>query len=419
MPWLKDASPLEMTHAIEALYHVHGLMAALTDLNTLLERISEEGRLVARAEAASVMLYDERTEELYFFVALGDSGDQEVLKREVRLKLGQGIAGAAARERATIHVPDVERDSRFFRGADKASRFQTRTILAVPMIERNRLIGVLELVNKIGDKSFSPLDQHVMEIFSSVAASAVANARLIEQQIKNERLAAIGQAIAGLTHHIKNILTGLNSSAELIDLAMARDNGALVKKTWPVLRRSTYRISNFVQDLLTFVKARKPMTQACDAHHLLIEVCETMRDLVDKKKIALNVEVSENLPPLKADPDALFRCLMNLVGNAVDAVPEKSGAIHISARQSRQDNVDIYITDNGPGIPADMREKVFEIFFSTKGTRGTGLGLACAAKIAQEHGGDLALLESAKGACFCLSLPVTDSCCDDMLQEEM
>ena len=419
MPWLKDASPLEMTHAIEALHHVHGFMAALTDIDTLLERISEEGRLVARAEAASVMLYDERSEELYFFVALGDSGDQEVLKREVRLKLGQGIAGAAALERATIHVPDVEKDHRFFRGADKASRFQTRNILAVPMVERNRLIGVLELVNKIGDEAFSPLDQHVMEMFSSVAASAVANARLIEQQIKNERLAAIGQAIAGLTHHIKNILTGLNSSAELIDLAMAQDNGALVKKTWPVLRRSTYRISNFVQDLLTFVKSRKPMMQACDAHHLLIEVCETMRDLVEKKKIALNVEISENLTPLQADPDALFRCLMNLVSNAVDAVPENSGIIRISARKSRQDRLEIYIADNGPGIPVEMRDKVFEIFFSTKGTRGTGLGLACAAKIAQEHGGELALVESAKGACFCLYLPVMELCCKDALEEDL
>ena len=83
LPWLEHASPDDINRAVEALYHVHGLMTALTDLDTLLERISEEGRAVARAEAASVILYDEMTNELYFRVALGDSGDQETLKREV------------------------------------------------------------------------------------------------------------------------------------------------------------------------------------------------------------------------------------------------------------------------------------------------------------------------------------------------
>ena len=261
LPWLEHASPEDINRAVEALYHVHGLMTALTDLDTLLERISEEGRAVARAEAASVILYDEMTNELYFRVALGDSGDQETLKREVRLKLGQGIAGVTAQERVSIHVPDVRQDPRFYGNADQMTQFQTRNILAVPMVERNRLVGVLELVNKLDDDSFSPLDQYVMEMFGSVAASAVVNARLIEEQIKTTRLAAIGQAIAGLTHHIKNILTGLNSSAELIEMGLERNNTELVMKTWPVLRRSTHRISNFVQDLLLYAKPRKPVIE--------------------------------------------------------------------------------------------------------------------------------------------------------------
>lgn len=409
-----------MNRAIEALYHVHSLMAALTDLDTLLERIGEEGRTVARAEAASVMLYEERTEELYFCVALGNSGDQDILKREVRLKLGQGIAGAAALDRTIIHVPNVDQDPRFFRGADEASRFRTRSILAIPMIERNQLVGVLELVNKVDGGAFSVLDQHVMEMFSAVAASAVVNARLIEQQIKNERLAAIGQAIAGLTHHIKNILTGLSSSVELIDMALAQDNSRLVRKTWPVLRRSTHHISNFVQDMLSFVKPGKPAMQDCDMHGILTEVCETLRDLTEKKQIELRVAVNAGCTLVMGNPGALFRCLMNLVENAVDALPDCGGGmIHIVLDNPAPDRLELTVSDNGPGIPASMREKVFEIFFSTKGAGGTGLGLACGAKIAEEHNGELMLLDSDRGACFRLILPVAEQQTDTILQEEM
>ncbi|MCK5861299.1 MAG: GAF domain-containing protein [Candidatus Hydrogenedentes bacterium] len=408
LPWLEHASPADINRAVEALYHVHGLMTALTDLDTLLERISEEGRAVARAEAASVILYDEVTDELYFRVALGDSGDQETLKREIRLKPGQGIAGAAAQERITIHVPDVKTDSRFYGNADEMTQFQTRNILAVPMIERDRLIGVLELVNKLDGEAFSPLDQYVMEMFGAVAASAVVNARLIEEQIRTTRLAAIGQAIAGLTHHIKNILTGLSSSAELIEMGLDSGNTELVKNTWPVLRRSTHRISNFVQDLLLYAKPRKPLIEKCDVQRIIVDACETMRDLFNRKNIEVEIQVPANIGPVYADPDALYRCLMNLVTNAADAVPDTNGRINITAERAEEKCLKIAVSDNGPGIPQDMHENIFEIFFSTKGTHGTGLGLACARKIVQEHGGVLVLLKQECGACFEITLPIEE-----------
>lgn len=407
--WLKDASPEEMHRVIDALYRVHVLVAALTDLDVLLERISEEGRILACAEAASVMLYDERTDELRFQVVLGDSGDREALKREVRLKRGEGIAGAAALEGRTIHVPDVEQDERFFRGADAASHFHTRNILALPMFDRSRLVGVLELVNKAGDGAFTELDRHVMEMFSALAASTVVSAHRIEKEIKTERLAAIGQAIAGLTHHIKNILTGLTSSAELIEIALQTDDTASIRKTWPVLGRSIRRISNFVQDLLFVAKPGKPILGECFTPQVVTEACEAMRDLFQQKKISLEVRVDENAAPVYADQEALLRCVMNLIGNAMDAVPEESGRILVTVRNYSVEMQEITVFDNGPGVPAEARDKIFDIFFSTKGARGTGLGLACSAKIAKEHGGSLELLDTMEGACFRLTLPVMKS----------
>lgn len=404
--WLQDASSEEMYRVIEALYRVHGLLAVLTDMNVLLERISEESRLLACAEAASVMLYDRDKDELWFRVVLGEGSDSEALKREVRLKRGQGIAGAAAMAGRTIHVPDVNKDPRFFRDADAASRFHTRTILATPMFDRGELVGVLELVNKIGGGSFTPLDQHVVEMFSALAASTVVSARMIEHQIKTERLAAIGHAIAGLTHHIKNIFTGLSSSAELIELALQSDDTVSIKKAWPVLGRSIKRISNFVQDLLFVVKPAQPILRECHVPQVVTEACETMGDLFQKKNIAVEIHADENLPPVYADQDALLRGVMNLVGNAMDAVPEESGHIVITMQRHEKEYVEIMVADNGPGVPRELRDQIFDIFFSTKGGRGSGLGLACSAKIAREHHGKLVLLDVENGACFQLILPV-------------
>ena len=405
LPWLDDASRTDIRRAVEALYRVHGLMGALTDLDALLVRISEESRSVAGAEAASVILYDEGTNELYFEVALGETGDQELLKREIRLKMGQGIAGCAAEARATLNISDAGGDPRFFRDADSASQFQTRNLLAVPMIERGRLIGVLEVLNKVGADTFSPLDVHVMEMFSGIAAAAVANARLIEREIKTERLAAIGQAIAGMTHHIKNIITGLNSSAELIDLSLERGSREVMDRTWPVLKRSVRRISNFVQDLLALSKPRKPMRHECDLAVLVKEASDSVSDLFRAKNIELSVDLSGVDGKVWLETDSIFRCMLNLLGNAADALPAAGGRVWVRAWSTPPDTLEMEIADDGPGIPSEVRENIWDPFFSTKGARGTGLGLATTAKAIQEHEGTITLARSGFGACFHIVLP--------------
>jgi len=405
LPWLDDASRTDIRRAVEALYRVHGLMGVLTDLDALLVRISEESRTVAGAEAASVILYDENADELYFEVALGDSGDQDRLKREVRLKMGQGIAGSAAASRTTLNISDAAGDPRFFREADSTSQFQTRNLLAVPMIERNNLIGVLEVVNKIGADTFSPLDVHVMEMFSGIAAAAVANARLIETQIKTERLTAIGQAVAGLTHHIKNIITGLNSSTELIDMSFERGNPEVMERTWPVLKRSVQRISNFVQDLLAYSKPRIPIRQQCDLGGLVCEACDSVRVLFNTKHIEIFMDLSGVAGKVWLESDSIYRCLLNLLHNAADALPEKGGQVWVRAWTTPPDTLEMEIRDDGPGVPAELHDSIWDPFFSTKGSKGTGLGLATTAKLIQEHGGTITLARTGPGACFHMALP--------------
>ncbi len=406
IPPTGEQSVEELQRIVGALYRVHRLVAALTDLETLLGRITEESRHVARAEASSLMLYDPETDELYFRVALGESGDQEALKRGVRLKLGQGIAGMTAQSRASIVVADVRKDSRFFPGVDSAIQFQTRNLLAVPMIDRDQLIGVLEVVNKIGEETFSPLDLRVMEMFSAIAASVVTNARLIEEHIRNERFAAIGQAITTLSHHTKNIVTGLSSSADLIDMGLQNGNIEVLQRTWPVFKRSTKRVSNFVQDMLSFSKTRTPLREQCTAASLIAEAQETFTELFARKNIEISVDTSGATGTVWVDPEALYRCLLNVLINAAEAVPEDHGRIAITARTLEDAQLEICIEDNGPGVPETHRERIFDPFFSTKGSQGTGLGLAVTRKIAREHGGDIVVSGApGGGASFRMVIP--------------
>jgi signal transduction histidine kinase len=403
--WLKDVAPGELRRIVDALYRVHGLIAAITDLDTLLERIMEESKEVANAQASSLMLYDEDRDELHFHVALGESGDQQALKREIRLKLGEGIAGTAGATRQSINVRDAQQDPRFYRQADAASRFETRAILAVPMVDRDKLVGVLEVVNKVDEGHFTDTDLHVMEMFSNLAATAIVNARLIEENLRSARLAAIGEAVTGLSHYTKNIITGMTGSADLIDQGLQQGNAEFLQRSWPILRRSIKRISHVVEDMLAYSKPRDPMLEPCDLDALVEEVTQAFWGLLHRRNIRLEVDTSRLNGPIQVDSRGLHRCLLNLLGNAADAAPATDGVVRVVARPI-DEGVCIEVSDNGPGVPDDIREKIFEPFFSTKGTRGTGLGLAVTNKIVKEHRGRIEVERSAEGgALFRIALP--------------
>jgi len=404
--WLADAAPDELRRIVVALYRAHRLVSAITDLDVLLERILEESKQVAQAEACSLLLYDPDSEELYFQVALGESGDLQTLKREIRLKVGQGIAGAAAAARECVNVIDVGQDSRFYDFADQRSNFRTRNLLAVPLIDRDELVGVIEVVNKVGGAHFTGVDLHVMEMFSALTASALANARLIEKNLRAERLAALGQAVAGMSHHTKNILAGMTGSVDLIDQGLSQGNQEFLHQSWPVFKRCTERISNFVEDMLAYSKPRVPMRRPCDLNSVIQDACETFQGLLVVKKVGLTVDTSHLNRRPSLDERAIYRCVLNLLTNAADAVPREGGRIRISAYSASGNVVWLEVADNGSGVPEAIRESVFDPFFSTKGSDGTGLGLAVTRKIAEEHGGSI-VVETAPegGALFRMCLP--------------
>lgn len=406
IPWLANVPPEEMRRIVDALYRVHRLIPAITDRDTLLERIMEEGKEVARAEACSLLLYDQASGQLYFQVAQGESGDQQALKRDVRLKLGQGIGGEAAAKRESINVENVDDDPRFFRLADRVTHFKTRSLLAVPLLDREDLVGVIEVVNKADGRAFTDTDLHVMEMFSSLAATSIANAHLIQENLRAARMAAIGQAIAGLSHYAKNIITSMTNSVDLIDQGLQTGDRGMIERVWPIFKRSTTRIADFVQDMLAFSKPRKPVIEACSLRGLIDDAARSVTGLQPDCGLAIEVDTDHAGDRAHLDTKGLFRCLLNLLGNAAEAVPAEGGRIIVRAVATPDNGLVIEVRDNGPGIPEENRDKVFEPFFSTKGSRGTGLGLAVTQKVIREHGGEITVgVAPEGGALFRITLP--------------
>jgi two-component system, NtrC family, sensor kinase len=245
----------------------------------------------------------------------------------------------------------------------------------------------------------------------SQAALAIENSRYQEALLKAERLAAMGQTIAMLSHHIKNILQGVRGGSYLIDLGLNEHNEEHVRKGWAIVEKNQNKIYQLVMDMLAFSKERQPVMQAAALNQTVGEVCELMQARAAECRVSLEVRLSENLPTATFDIEGIHRAVLNVVTNAIDAVEgtETGNVIVETGHESVADIVFVSVTDNGPGIPEDQLARIFNIFESTKGARGTGLGLAVSQKILREHGGDITVETKPGFGCrFVLNWPRID-----------
>jgi len=408
----------ELDSGVEMLYRIDKFMESITDLDRLLEVIIAECRDATDAEAGSLLLYDEASDELYFDIALGETGEenpQKKLKR-IRLKMGEGIAGWVAANLQPLNIPDAQKDPRFFRQADKQSGFVTRSILTLPMSQRGKLVGVVQVLNKNGSEPFSKNDETVLSVIAMQAALVIENARLYEENLKQARLAALGQGIAGAAHCIKNILNGIDAGVFLLERGIQRQNYERVSKGWNIMKKNTDLMKNLVLDMLTYSRKREPEYSECDVNEICEAVADLMRDKANEKNTEVSLELAEDIGEVIIDKMGIHRCVLNIVSNAIDACDKEeglsavaqAGIVKIGTRKTETDgHFAIDMSDNGCGISEENLKRLFEVFFSTKGSKGTGLGLAVTNKIITEHGGSINVAsELGVGTTFTFDLPM-------------
>ncbi len=249
---------------------------------------------------------------------------------------------------------------------------------------------------------------------AEVATLALAARGHREAHSSQERLALIGETVASLSHSIKNILQGLRFGADAVDLALHRGELTKAQEGWPVLQRNLDRIHALVLNMLAWAKARPLEPEECDLNGILREIRELLAPAAGRRRVEIVLGLDEALPAAWIDAPAVHQAVTNLVLNAIEAVPERVGLVTILSRHDAgTGEVLVVVRDNGGGIPDSIRPRLFEPFVSSKGQRGTGLGLAVARKIAERHGGRIEVVASSRaGTEIALRLPTAQDSAD-------
>lgn len=391
---------------------LHGLIdtsrlihSAIQDLNMLLRLIVRVTTEMLGVEGISVVLYDEKEDNLVFYAVTGEKSSELT---SFRLAKGEGIAGSCIVNKSAILVNNVQNDVRFSQRADKKTGFTTRSILCVPLIVDNECIGAIEAVNKNLEEGFGKYDMLLAEAVASQIAVAIQNVRLHEEAIKSERLAAIGQAVTSVAHCVKNMLTGLNGGLYIIQNDLKKLKQGSSNKGFEMLERNMKRMTDLVQDMLTYSKDREPEYESVGINELAGSVVELMQTKAKECNVALSFTPDTSLGEVTADQKGVYRSILNLVSNAIDASQDKENtAVVVKTGSNDSGELIIDVVDQGCGMDEETIQSIFQPFYSSKGSRGTGLGLSTTKKIVEEHGGRIQVTSSmGEGSTFSIILPM-------------
>ncbi|MFH2220279.1 MAG: response regulator [Pseudomonadota bacterium] len=232
-----------------------------------------------------------------------------------------------------------------------------------------------------------------------------------KQLVQSERLAAVGQTVAGLAHAIKNIAGGLKGGVFVLEKGITLDNKQYLTDGWDLLKRNVDKINKLTLDMLNYAKERELRCVLCHPNPILQDIFHLMAPRADEMGVSLKLDLDKKLRDICFDPDALHSCLLNLVANALDACTaaessDRAGEVIIRSKKVEGWGVEYQIVDNGCGMNQETADKIFQRFFSTKGTKGTGLGLMISKKIVDDHKGVIQVeSKESKGSRFVIRLP--------------
>ena len=394
---------------LQVMYRTALAVSHTLDIDELLGRILQLVFEWVEADRGCIMLLDPETGEL---------------RSKARRDRRDGAAGTMVISRTILDyvleraegvlTSDAQDDDRFA-GGHSVVRTGVREAICVPLRGRYGTVGLIyvdttvPLVESLERRRFSDDHLKLMIAIGHQAALAVEDTTYYSAMVQSERLAAVGQTIATLSHHIKNILQGIRGGSYLVEMGLENDDTAVVRKGWDIVRRNQNKISSLVMDMLSFSKEREPDPVPSDLGSLVDDVVETVQQRAEESGATIHWQRPTALPRLVFDPEGLSRAVLNVVTNALDAVEGRSdAAVTISVAVDDEAGLArIMISDNGAGIPPEQLADIFTLFVSTKGARGTGLGLTVSRKILREHGGDIhATSRAGAGSTFALEFPL-------------
>jgi signal transduction histidine kinase len=408
-PWLKNALA-----NLAVMYEASQAVSHILDIDQLLDKIVDLIFRSIEADRGCVML---RHPDSGHFEPKAVRWRDDTARTE-KMNISRTIMEHVLREKEGILVSDATRDERFASG-QSIVRFGIREVICVPMKGRHETVGVLYLDTRTSARDLiaanSPTGKftegHLLlaGAIGHQAALAVEETRYHQALVQAERLAAIGQTVAALSHSIKNILQGLENGSFNVREGLADKDEAQIRAGWALVEKNQAKIHRLVVDMLSYSKEREPVIEHTNLNGIVRDVLELMAGRAKDMNLKLDAQLDPNLPTIQLDPDSIQHALLNIVTNAFDAVEERKKPQVVVATKLETDGawLRIIVADNGVGIPPEKINDIFRPFVSTKGAKGTGLGLAVSRKILREHGGDILVqCPPGKGTQFILRLPL-------------
>jgi len=293
---------------------------------------------------------------------------------------------------------------------EKGRPFFDETSLFVPLLVRNSPIGIACFFRKAGSPAFARKDLDLVFDLASQAASALKNLFLFEENLRMARLAAIGETVSMVMHEIKNILQIAKLSDELFRRGIKDKNQKFIDHGLEGMSKAIHQMDGFVWDMLSLTKDYRIECQKINFKTFLAELEGDLSGKAKQLEVKLDFQVDGDLEEVNADSRSLYRAVLNLAQNAMEACSKENSWVRIRARSCDRESYEITIEDNGEGMSPEVKGRLFQAFFSTKGKQGTGLGLLIASKTFHAHHGTVQVeSELGKGTSFKVVLPKNPS----------
>ena len=427
---LRDASrrnipaPLESEAAgprthWEIVYLVGQAISRTVDLDDLMRQVLDLIFQWIVCDRACILMIDDVSGHL----TPTHSRTRKTNSASAKLEISRTILDYVISKKEGVLTSNAQDDSRW-NNVQSIVNLGIQEAICVPMLGRYGLVGAIYIDTSMTPGQYTERGQvssfnedHLKLLFAiaSQTALAVEDTQFYRAMLQSERLAAMGQTIANLSHHVKNILQGVRGGSYLIEDGLRKENFEVVRKGWGMVERNQDRISNLVMDMLSFSKERQPELIESDLGQTVSDIVELMQARANELNVQLKWQAPQDLKTISFDPEAMHRAILNVVTNAIDAAGSRElGIVEITAVvDPAKPQVAVCVTDNGEGIATEDRERIFSPFESKKGARGTGLGLTVSRKILREHGGDIDVDSTpGHGTTFILRWPLQKAASD-------
>jgi signal transduction histidine kinase len=405
----------DAVRAWRVMYSLAETLGSIVSEQELLERVMDVIFEQVPVDRGFILMKDMQTEDLIAHVVRHRTrGGRNEPNQKQPITTSHRIIDHVSHKHEAVLCTNAMTDRRFASVNNKNEGsihdFSLRSVICAPIIARDELLGVIHIDCSMTAHTYSEEQLRLITAIGYQAGLALENLQLLAQRMQQERLAAVGETVAYLSHHIKNILQGMRSGADLLELGLAKKREEQVRQGWGIVHKNLDKVMDLTMNMLAFSKDRQPRLDYVQLNHMVNEVVELAQHTADERHIMLLSDLEENIPPIMLDADGISRALLNIVINALDVVPHDEGIVHVKTRYDAANKiVTISVHDNGPGIPENQIATIFQPFHSTKGNAGTGLGLAVAKKVLDEHRGRIEVTSNpVDGTVFSLQIPAAE-----------